>query len=68
MRLRLPGGTLKIKRYAELRGVERRREVPVIVIGFLYIVWWSWLAEKRYGSHSERRSGSAPALASDDGD
>lgn len=41
IRIRLPGGTLKLKRYPELRGSERRGEVPVVTIGGLYIVWWS---------------------------
>ena len=68
VRIRLPGGTLKIKRYVELRGVERRREVPVLVIGFLYIVWWSWLSERRFGNNAERRSAAASRLASDVGD
>ncbi len=47
MRMRLPGGTLKIKRYAELRHAERKREVPVIVVGGLYFVWWSQSATRR---------------------
>lgn len=47
MRMRLPGGTLKIKRYTELRHAERKREVPVIVVGGLYFVWWSQSASRR---------------------
>ncbi|RST85180.1 hypothetical protein EJC49_17025 [Aquibium carbonis] len=47
MRMRLPGGTLKIKRYIELRHAERKREVPVIVVGGLYFVWWSEAATRR---------------------
>ncbi|MBN9253198.1 MULTISPECIES: hypothetical protein [unclassified Mesorhizobium] len=40
IRIRLPGGTLKIKRYSELRRREQRREVPVWQVGGYFIVWW----------------------------
>jgi hypothetical protein len=40
VRFRLPGGTLKLKRYAELRSAERRRELPMLRIGRLFLVWW----------------------------
>lgn len=40
MRIKLPGGTLKIKRRRDLRSTERLREVPVLNIGPLYFVWW----------------------------
>lgn len=40
LRLRLPGGTLKIKGRRELRSVERYREVPVWKVGPLYFIWW----------------------------
>lgn len=40
IRLRLPGGTLKLKRSVELRSAERRRDVPVLRIGPLFLVWW----------------------------
>jgi hypothetical protein len=40
LRLRVPGGTVKLKRYHELRRAERDREVPVWRIGGLYLVWW----------------------------
>ncbi|WP_235679189.1 hypothetical protein [Aquibium microcysteis] len=59
---------MKFKRYAELRGVERRREVPVLVIGFIYVVWWSWLSERRFSSHGDKGSGPAGHLASGRGE
>lgn len=40
VRIRLPGGTLKIKRRWELRQTERDREVPVWEFGGLYFIWW----------------------------
>ncbi|MDN2583347.1 hypothetical protein [Aquibium sp. ELW1220] len=39
-RINLPGGMLKIKRYIELRSVERAREVPVLKVGIWYFIWW----------------------------
>lgn len=39
-RLKLPGGTFKIKRYRELRSAERERKVPVFKIGALWFIWW----------------------------
>lgn len=41
VRIRLPGGTLKMKTYRELRARERDRRVPVMKMGSLYFVWWS---------------------------
>jgi hypothetical protein len=41
MRIKLPGGTLKVKTYRELRTRERERRVPVIKVGAIYIIWWS---------------------------
>ncbi|MER9471104.1 hypothetical protein [Mesorhizobium sp. M0520] len=41
LRIRVPGGTLKIKTYRELRAPERDRRVPVRKIGSLYLIWWS---------------------------
>jgi hypothetical protein len=41
MRLKLPGGTLKVKTYRELRQRERDRRVPVMKIASLYFIWWS---------------------------
>jgi hypothetical protein len=41
MRLRLAGGTLKLKTRRHLRRSEMRREVPVWKIGFIYLIWWS---------------------------
>lgn len=35
VRIKLPGGTLKIKTYRELRSRERDRRVPVVKIGAL---------------------------------
>jgi hypothetical protein len=40
LRIRLPGGTLKIKTYRELRVRERERRVPVRKLGSLYFIWW----------------------------
>ena len=39
-RLKLPGGTFKIKVYRELREAERARKVLVLKIGRFYFVWW----------------------------
>jgi hypothetical protein len=53
LRIRLPGGTLKVKTYRELRDRERDRRVPVLKIGSLYFVW----ASARHHSpkhHSQR--------------
>lgn len=36
MRIRLPGGTLKMKVYRELRERERARRIPVLKLGSLY--------------------------------
>jgi hypothetical protein len=41
LRIKLPGGTLKMKVYRELRVRERERRVPVMKMGALYFVWWS---------------------------
>lgn len=41
LRIRLPGGTLKVKTYRELRTRERDRRVPVVKVGSLYLIWWS---------------------------
>ncbi|CCV14968.1 hypothetical protein MESS4_720082 [Mesorhizobium sp. STM 4661] len=40
IRIRLPGGTLKIKKKDELRRREQKREVPVWQIGDHFIIWW----------------------------
>jgi hypothetical protein len=40
LRIRLPGGMLKVKVYRELRARERDRRVPVWKIGGLYFIWW----------------------------
>jgi hypothetical protein len=40
IKIRLPGGTLKIKKRAELRRREQKRDVPVWQIGSYFIVWW----------------------------
>ncbi len=39
-RLKLPGGTLKLKRKDELRKREQQRLVPVWKVGGYFIVWW----------------------------
>jgi hypothetical protein len=41
LRIRLLGGTLKVKSYRELRARERERRVPVMKLGSTYFVWWS---------------------------
>ncbi|MER8831069.1 hypothetical protein NKH73_31870 [Mesorhizobium sp. M0938] len=41
VRIRLPGGTLKMKVYRELRERERARRIPVLKMGSLYFTWWS---------------------------
>lgn len=41
VRIRLPGGTLKMKIYRELRARERERRIPVVKIGSVYLTWWS---------------------------
>ncbi|MER8387325.1 hypothetical protein [Mesorhizobium sp. M0968] len=40
-RIKLPGGTLKVKTYRELRSRERDRRVPVLKLGSIYLIWWS---------------------------
>ncbi|WP_187973407.1 hypothetical protein [Aquibium microcysteis] len=65
IRMRLPGGTLKVKRYPELRGPERRREVPVLAVGGLYLVWWSNAAMKRKAREMEQDLGRVPVHAGD---
>jgi len=41
LRIRLPGGMLKMKLYRELRDRERDRRVPVMKMGSVYFIWWS---------------------------
>jgi hypothetical protein len=41
VRIKLPGGTLKMKVYRELRERERARRIPVLKMGTLYFTWWS---------------------------
>lgn len=41
LRIKLPGGTLKVKTYRELRDRERDRRVPVWKMGAIYLSWWS---------------------------
>lgn len=41
LRIKLPGGILKVKTYRELRTSERDRRVPVRKMGQLYLVWRS---------------------------
>lgn len=40
IRIKLPGGTLKLKTYRELRTRERDRRVPVVKVGAIYFIWW----------------------------
>ena len=39
-KLRLPGGSLKLKTLRQLRRREHERKVPVLKVGFLYVIWW----------------------------
>ncbi|MER8950721.1 hypothetical protein [Mesorhizobium sp. M0959] len=41
VRIRMPGGTLNVKVYRELRDRERARRIPVVKIGPIYFIWWS---------------------------
>lgn len=41
LRIKLPGGTLKVKTYRELRTRERDRRMPVWKMGSMYFIWWS---------------------------
>ncbi|PAP94843.1 hypothetical protein CIT31_11980 [Mesorhizobium wenxiniae] len=41
VRIKLPGGTLKMKVYRELRERERTRRIPVLKVGSVYFTWWS---------------------------
>lgn len=50
IRLRLPGGTLKLKPQHQLRSSERERRVPVWKLGGLYVVWWPHRFERRSAS------------------
>ncbi|ODT15252.1 MAG: hypothetical protein ABS57_13680 [Mesorhizobium sp. SCN 65-12] len=54
-RLKLPGGTLKVKKRDELRRREQKREVPVWQIGNYYIVWWPSSVSER--SSTRHRGG-----------
>ncbi|MER9866209.1 hypothetical protein NKJ35_03225 [Mesorhizobium sp. M0136] len=55
VRIRLPGGTLKMKTYRELRARERDRRVPVMKMGSLYFVWWSKNQEPHQKPQDSRR-------------
>ncbi|MER8606598.1 hypothetical protein NKI54_15745 [Mesorhizobium sp. M0663] len=55
LRIRLPGGTLKVKTYRELRVRERERRVPMVKIGSMYVIWW-----KNDQSPPEDRSAGEP--------
>lgn len=50
-RLKLPGGTLKVKKRGELRRREQKREVPVWQVGNYYIVWWPNSVSERSSRH-----------------
>ncbi|TIW49770.1 MAG: hypothetical protein E5V72_05850 [Mesorhizobium sp.] len=41
VRIKLLGGTLKMKVYRELRERERTRRIPVLKVGSVYFSWWS---------------------------
>ncbi|MER9439935.1 hypothetical protein NKI79_00775 [Mesorhizobium sp. M0340] len=55
VRIRLPGGTLKMKTYRELRARERDRRVPVMKMGSLYFIWWSKSQEPHQKPQDSRR-------------
>ncbi|MER8503205.1 MULTISPECIES: hypothetical protein [unclassified Mesorhizobium] len=55
VRIRLPGGTLKMKTYRELRARERDRRVPVMKMGSLYFIWWSKRQEPHQKPQDSRR-------------
>lgn len=40
VKIRLPGGVLKLKQHHELRRREQKREVPVWQVGKYFVVWW----------------------------
>ena len=40
LRIKLPGGTFKIKTHRELRNRERNGVIPMKKFGPLYFVWW----------------------------
>jgi hypothetical protein len=46
-RIRLPGGTLKIKTRPYLRTPEIERRVPVKRLGALYFIWWPGVEHPR---------------------
>lgn len=60
-RIKLPGGTLKIKTYRELRARERDRRIPLWKIGSLYFTWWS----NRHQQRSDEGNEQAPAPLND---
>ncbi|MER8455864.1 hypothetical protein NKH24_06955 [Mesorhizobium sp. M1300] len=41
IRIKVPGGTLKVKTYRELRTRERERRLPMLRLGSLYLIWLS---------------------------
>jgi hypothetical protein len=55
--LKLPGGTLKLKTADQLRRREQHRQVPVLKIGSLFIIWWPASVDD---GPSKKRSGSTP--------
>ena len=50
LKLKLPGGKLKLKSYTLLRTAERTRKVPLLRLGRIYFTWWSHKNEARYRS------------------
>ncbi|RWM68028.1 MULTISPECIES: hypothetical protein [Mesorhizobium] len=58
VRIKLPGGTLKMKVYRELRERERTRRIPVVKVGSIYLTWWS----------NRQRALNDPPVAPDDPD
>ncbi|TGP52512.1 MAG: hypothetical protein E5V91_19705 [Mesorhizobium sp.] len=53
LRIRMPGGTLKVKTYRELRDSERDRRVPVWKLGAFYVIWSSGKHVTRNNNHSK---------------
>ncbi|MBN9220959.1 MAG: hypothetical protein J0I79_23685 [Mesorhizobium sp.] len=55
-KIRLPGGTLKVKQHHELRRRKQKREVPVWQLGKYFIIWWP----ETISDGPSRRAGANP--------
>jgi hypothetical protein len=56
VRIKLPGGTLKLKRREELRRREKNGAVPVWQIGNYFLVWWPSSIPDRPSKNPDRDS------------